>query len=92
MRVDANGQEALLEAPDERNLLVVFSGPDALAAVRFVSFLRDCRRIERPLAELRALESQEAERMRQFVAEQHGDLVMNFDPKVAPLRRTHAGQ
>lgn len=126
MRVDANGQEALLEelqhrvwneqfrrrkelgrlfseqhlgacflddhpweyqAPDERNLLVVFSDPDALAAVRFVSFLRDCRRIERPLAELRALESREAARMREFVVEQHEDLIVNFDPKVVPLRR-----
>ncbi len=125
-RVDANGQEALLEelqhraweeqarrqhelgllfserrlgacflddqpweredAP-ERNLLVVFSDPQALAAVRFTSFLRDCRRIERPLAELRALEAREAERMRAFVAEQHADLVRNFDPRVVPLRK-----
>jgi len=125
-RVDANGQEALLDelqrrvwdeqfrrraeigrlfseqrlgtcflddapweaqAPDERNLLVVFSDPDALAAVRFTSFLRDCGRIERPLAELRALQVREAERMRAFVVEQHEDLVKNFDPKVVPLRK-----
>jgi hypothetical protein len=126
MRVEANGQEALLEAlrrrvwqeqfrrrgelgqlfceqrlgacflddhpweyedPTERNLLVVFSDPDALAAVRFTSFLRDCRRIERPLAELRALEMHEAQRMRDYVAAQHDDLVRNFDPKVVPLRK-----
>jgi hypothetical protein len=126
MRVDANGQEALLDElqrrvwdeqfrrrselgrlfseqrlgacflddhpwdnqdPDERNLLVVFSDPDALAAVRFTSFLRDCRCIERPLAELRGLEAREAERMCNFVAEQHEDLVKNFDPKVVPLRK-----
>jgi hypothetical protein len=126
MRVDANGQEALLEAlqrrvwdeqfrrrselgrlfseqrlracflddhpwdrqdPDERNLLVVFSDPDALAAVRFTSFLRDCRRIERPVTELRALQAREAERMRAFVAEQHEDLVKSFDPKIVPLRK-----
>jgi hypothetical protein len=126
MRLDANGQEALLdelqhrvrdeqshrrrelglqfseqrqgacylddnpwehEDSDERNLLVVFSDPEALAAVRFTSFLRDCRRIERPLAELRALQAREAERMRSFVAEQHEDLVKNFDPKVVPLRK-----
>ena len=126
MRVQANGQEALLEAlqhrvwqeqfrrrrelgqlfceqrqavcflddhawehqdPNERNLLVVFSDPEALAAVRFTSFLRDCRRIERPLAELRALEAREAKRMRDFVAAQHEDLVKNFDPKVVPLRK-----
>lgn len=126
MRVDANGQEALLEElqhrvwkeqsrrrselgqlfceqrqgacfldeqpwenedPNERNLLVVFSDPAALAAVHFTSFLRDCRRIERPLAELRALEAGEAQRMRDFVAAQHEDLVRNFDPKVVPMRK-----
>jgi hypothetical protein len=125
-RVDANGQEALLEELQrrvwdeqfrrqrelgllfseqrwgacflddhpwekedaaERNLLVVFGDLGALAAVRFTSFLRDCRRIERPLAELRAFEAHEAERMRAFVAEQHDDLVRNFDPKVVPLRK-----
>lgn len=125
-RVDANGQEALLdelrhrvwdeqsrrrrelglrfsgqragacfldpepwerEDPDERNLLVVFSDPDALAAVRFASFLRDCKRIERPLDELRALQAREAERMRRFVAEQHEHLIKTFDPKVVPMRK-----
>jgi hypothetical protein len=126
MRVEANGQEAMLdelqhrvwdeqfrrqrelgqqfceqrqgvcflddhpwehEDPDERNLLVVFSDPEALGAVRFTSFLRDCRRIERPLAELQALAAREAERMRDFVAAQHEDLLRNFDPKVVPLRK-----
>lgn len=77
------------QAPDERNLLVVFSGPDALAAVRFKSFLRDCRRIERPLAELRALEASEAKRMRAFVIAQHEDLIENFDPRVVPLRKKY---
>ena len=62
------------EGPDECSLLVVFSDPDALGAVRFTSFLSDCRRIERPLDELRALEAREADRMRDFVAEQHDDL------------------
>lgn len=67
------------QPPDERNLLVVFSDPEALAAVRFTSFLRDCRCMERPLAELHALEAREAERMREFVAAQHEDLPRNFD-------------
>jgi hypothetical protein len=125
-RVDANGQEALLDAlkrrvwdeqsrrsselaqlfceqgqgvcfmddapweyddPNERNLRVVFSDPQALAAVRFTAFVRDCRRIQRPLTELRAQEVHEAQRMRDFVAAQHEDLVKNFDPKVVPLRK-----
>ncbi len=75
------------QPPDERNLLVVFSDPEALAAVRFASFLNDCRRIGSPLAELRALEAREAEGMREFVAAQHEDLLRNFDPRVVPLRR-----
>ena len=126
MRVDANGQEALLEAlqnraleeqfrrrselsemffaqrqavcfldddpwegapPRERNLHVVFSDPEALAAVRFTSFLRDCRRIERPLIELRALEVREAKRMRAFVAANHEDLLKNFEPGTVPQRK-----
>lgn len=45
----------------------------ALAVVRFDALRRDCRRIKRPLAELRALEAREAERTR---AE---DLVRHFD-------------
>lgn len=80
-------QPGKYEDPNERNLQVVFSDPDALAAVRFTSFLRDCRRIERPLVELRALEVREAERMRDFVASQHDELLKNFDPKVVPLRK-----
>jgi hypothetical protein len=72
---------------DERNLLVVFSDPYALAAVRFTSFLRDCRLIERRLDELRAWQAHEAERMCAFVAQQHEHLIENFDAKVVPLRK-----
>jgi hypothetical protein len=75
------------EGPDEQNLRIVFTDPEALTAVRFTSFLRDCRQLQRPLSELRALESRESERMRAFVKAQHEDLVKNFDPKVVPLRK-----
>jgi hypothetical protein len=75
------------DGSDKQSLKIVFTDPEALAAVRFTSFLRDCRRLERPLSELRALESLECERMRAFVTAQHEDLVKNFDPKVVPLRR-----
>jgi hypothetical protein len=75
------------EGPDQQNLNIVFTDPEALAAVRFTPFLRDCRRLQRPLSELRALESLECEHMRAFVKAQHEDLLKNFDPKVVPLRK-----
>jgi hypothetical protein len=126
LRVDASGQEALLEelwhrvwaeedrrrrqlgaefqalrrgaiflddrpwpgdGPDKQNLRIVFTDPEALVAVRFTSFLRDCQRLQQPLSELRALESLESERMRDLVKTQHDNLVKNFDPKVVPLRK-----
>ena len=73
--------------PDEQNLLIVFTDPKSLEAVRFTSFMRDCRRIQQPLSELRALEAREAEDVRAFVRAQHEDLIRNFDPKVVPLRK-----
>ena len=126
MRVQANGQEALLEelrrrvwafearrcdellvefkdrrmaatflvndpypegSKDENNLLVVFSDPEALARVRFTSFLRDCKALERPSEELKALEDREAQTILRYVNEQHGELLQTFDPRVVPLRR-----
>lgn len=63
------------DTPDERNLRIVFSSPAALAEVRWTSFLRDCRRLERPLDELHALEAPEAARMRNFVAQRHAELM-----------------
>ncbi|MFM7507416.1 MAG: hypothetical protein ACKO3M_12855 [Rubrivivax sp.] len=59
------------EPADEQNLRVIFSGPEALSAVRLGSFLRDCRRIARPRAEKQALREPEAERMRHYVARAH---------------------
>ena len=71
----------------DMNLLIVFSDPEALARVRFTSFLRDCRAIERPLQELELIEDQEVQRIVVYVNEQHADLLRNFDPKVVTLRK-----
>ena len=71
----------------DMNLLIVFSNPEALARVRFTSFLRDCRAIERPLQELELIEDQEAQKIVVYVNEQHADLLRNFDPKVVTLRK-----
>ncbi len=66
------------KAQGERNLLIVFSDPSALANVRFTSFLRDCKAMEQPRDELSALEAREVNAMLSFVAEQHDDLRRNF--------------
>ena len=54
------------EGPDKQTLCIVSTDPRALAAGRFTSFLVDCRQFQRPLSELRALESRESESMRAF--------------------------
>jgi len=74
-------------ADDELNLRIVFSDPNALAQVRFTSFLRDCRAMERPQEELTLIESREAERVIRFVNEQFQELLRTFDASVVPLRR-----
>ena len=74
-------------AKDESNLLVVFSDPEALAQVRFTSFLRDTRALERPRDELKAFEDREAQAILRYVNEQHDELLRTFDPQVLPLRR-----
>ncbi len=75
------------KAQGERNLLIVFSHPLALANVRFTSFLRDCTALEQPRDELSALEAREVNAMLSFVAEQHDHLLRNFDPKLTTLRK-----
>jgi hypothetical protein len=71
----------------ESNLLWVLTDKRALANVRFDTFMADCRAIERPVEELDAAVAAEVERLNQFVAEQHQDLLVNFDPKIVPLRK-----
>lgn len=75
------------EPHDERNLLIVFSDPEALARVRFTSFMRDSRALERPREELQAVEAAEVGKVVHHVQEEYDDLLRNFDPKVVPLRK-----
>jgi len=74
-------------APDEQNLLVVFSDPSALERVRLASFLQDCTSMAQPHDWLRQVEARETERVLQYVTEQHRELLRTLDPKVLPLRR-----
>jgi len=122
LRVDAGGQEALLEElqqqtyvytqerydalltdwnhrgrrgvclidvsePQENNIHFVFSDKEALAAVRFQSFLRDCRAIEMPVDELNQAAEEEKLKLATFIRTQHEELQRTFDPSVARLRK-----
>ena len=64
----------------------VFTDVGALEAVRFPSFVRDCRVIERPVQELHDAVAAEEAHMRAWVRTQHEELRRTFDPKVAKLR------
>jgi hypothetical protein len=73
--------------PGESNLLWVFTDKSALETVRFETFMADCRAISRPLSELESAAEVECGRVKQFVAEQHQDLLAGFDPKVVRMRK-----
>jgi hypothetical protein len=49
--------------------------------------MADCRAIERPVEELEAAAAVEVESVNQFVAEQHQDLLVSFDPNIVRLRK-----
>lgn len=71
----------------EQHLHILFSGPAALARVRFTSFLEDCRAMAQPPESLTEIHRREAERAIRFVNEQHQELLRTFDARVVPLRR-----
>ena len=73
--------------PPERNLHVVLTDKEALAVVRFRSFLRDCRSIQRSEAELHQAITEEEAKLGEFIHAQHEDLRHNFDPTVTRLRK-----
>lgn len=73
--------------PTESNLLCVFTDKQALDKVRFDTFMADCRAVERPVEELEVAVATEVERVHRFVAEQHQELLITFDPKVVRLRK-----
>ncbi len=73
--------------PSEKGIHFAFSDTRALEAVRFRSFMKDCRAAERPMDELnRAVEKEKAEVL-SFVHAAHGELRRTFDPSVVRLRK-----
>jgi len=71
----------------EHSLNVTFSDRTALQAVRFRSFLDDCRRLERPASELEPQIEAEKVAVEEFLRSTLADIEANFDPTVVPLRK-----
>ena len=72
--------------PQERNAHFIFTDKDALSAVGFRSFVRDCRAIERGAGELNEAIKAEDTKVKSFIIEQHQELLQTFDPKIKRLR------
>lgn len=77
------------EPTDERNLHLVFTDKDVLAAMRFRTFVRDCRAAERPVAELQHAIDAHCAAAIHFIETQHAEVLRTWDPKVTPLRKRH---
>jgi hypothetical protein len=71
----------------ERNVHFIFTDKDALSAVRFRSFVRDCRTIERGADELNDAVAEEESKLKTFISQQHEELLQTFDPRIRRLRR-----
>jgi hypothetical protein len=68
----------------ESHVDFIFSDKEALAAVRFRYFYKDCHRIAGDLAELEALIGREQALTVDFLDREHRDILDNFDPTVGP--------
>jgi len=75
-----------ISAFQECNVHFIFTDKDALSAVRFRSFARDCRAIERGTDELNAAVAEEEAKLKSFIAQQHQELLETFDPAMKRLR------
>ena len=71
----------------ELNRDFLFSDKTALRAVRFRSFMQDCRVIERPFNGLTPYCDAEKQAVENFLRTEHERLSKNFDPKVVTLRK-----
>lgn len=70
---------------DETRQHFVFTDKRALSSVRFRSFVRDCRRIERPAKEITDAVEKERSALAAFVDEQLAEVRRTYDPKVSRL-------
>ena len=83
------GQVFIFETNNEGDpqLDFVFSDTKALKAVRFKSFMRDCRAIQSDNQYVIALIEEENKRLMQFLEDSYQDVLKNYDPKVVNLHK-----
>jgi hypothetical protein len=75
--------------PAQASVHFVFADKSALSRVRFRSFVRDCRAMQRQDTELAALVRKEKDLLARFIDEQYSQISKTVDPKVTKVRRIH---
>jgi hypothetical protein len=73
--------------PPEVHWHFVFSDARVLSSVRFRSFLRDCRAVERSAEELVREVDTEKAALKRYIEDQHAHIRRTYDPKVRRLHR-----
>lgn len=71
----------------ESSRRIIFSDKEALGSIHFESFMSDCRELAGDVEALHAAVAAEIKRVHEFIAEQHAELLRNFDPKITRLRK-----
>jgi len=71
----------------ERHVHIVFSDKSALSAVRFRSFVRDCRALVTPSIELQEAARQEETLYTRFAEIEHARTSLTHDPKIIRVNR-----
>jgi hypothetical protein len=72
--------------PSASDVHFVFADINALAAVQFRTFLRDCEAIEKSADDLNAAVSVEKTLLARFIEEQHAEIARTRNPKVLRFR------
>ena len=73
--------------PHDPHMNFIFCDKTALQAVRFRHFMRDCRPLVADRAELDTIINRERQALDAYLESTCQDILTNFDPKVAPLRK-----
>ena len=72
--------------PEPAGVHLVFADKEALSAVRFRSFVRDCRSMERPATELVDILNREKRLLSRFIEKQFSEVIRASRPNVVRFR------